>query len=178
MTEPTARLVSIHGDRWERVLADRSSSVAVRAERVSLLWEKEATLNAMPPKAPASKTPANVNFHLIVFMVMPLDVCARRGFSPRRVQRSGAGPFAKDIAGCGRPNAGRRPTSSAIRLRQRDSCSLACATALRRRLVGRTLVTYRLDHRQVLLLRDAVCDTIRWRSPPARRPSAGAMPGR
>jgi hypothetical protein len=41
MTEPTARLTFIDRDRSDGVLADRSSSVAVRAERVSLVRQKE-----------------------------------------------------------------------------------------------------------------------------------------
>jgi hypothetical protein len=84
---------------------------AMRVEKNPWLGVAQATLKTIAPKAQATTTPANISFTFIRLMVILLSrVCAAR-----KLAAVGSALFAKGAAGCGRPNAGRRLTSRAIR---------------------------------------------------------------
>src|SRR5260370_6320591 len=103
----------------------------------------QATVKAIPPKAQATKTAANISFNFILLTVILLrGVCAARFLAA--VGRSAL--VAPGAAGCGRPTAGRRRASPAFPRNHGGAQSLAIAPALRRRLAVCPSGVSRVDH--------------------------------
>jgi hypothetical protein len=73
----------------------------------------QANLRTIPPKAQATKTPANISFHFILLMVTFLSsVCGEN------LAAVGSDLVGQRAAGRCRPNAGRRDTSCELSLYQ------------------------------------------------------------